>query len=85
MYTRISIILLLSLHCLAELMENKAYNKSVDVFAFAVLMWEVLTGEVPFYMVDINEIRQKVTSGGRPRIPSYGCTPRLAQLISDGW
>lgn len=66
-------------------MENKPYNKSVDVFAFAVLMWEVLSGEVPFYLTDIAEIRQKVTAGGRPRIPSYGFTPRLAQLIGDGW
>jgi serine/threonine protein kinase len=66
-------------------MENKPYNKSVDVYAFAVLMWEVLSAEIPFYGVDIAEIRQKVAGGGRPRIPSYGFTPKLAQLISDGW
>jgi hypothetical protein len=68
-----------------ELMENKSYNKSVDVFAFAVLMWEVLSCEVPFYMMDVAEIRQKVIAGNRPRIPSYGFTPKLTQLVSDGW
>ena len=66
-------------------MENKPYNKSVDVYAFAVLMWEVLSEEVPFYMVDIPEIRSKVAAGQRPRIPSYGFTPRLVQLITNCW
>lgn len=66
-------------------MENKPYNKSVDVFAFAVLMWEVLSGEIPFYQTEVSEIRSKVVAGGRPRIPSYGFTPKLAQLISSGW
>lgn len=69
----------------AELMENKPYNKSVDVYAFGMVMWEVLSAEIPFYMVDINEIRQRVVGGGRPRIPSYGFTPKLAQLIADCW
>lgn len=69
----------------AELIENKPYNKSVDVYAFGVLMWEVLSGEIPYYMTDIAEIRQKVTNGQRPRIPSYGFTPRLVQLITACW
>lgn len=69
----------------AELIENKPYNKSVDVYAFGVLMWEVLSGEVPYYMTDIAEIRQKVTNGQRPRIPSYGFTPKLVQLVTDCW
>ena len=70
---------------ITELIENKPYNKSVDVYAFGVLMWEVLSGEIPFYMIDINELRQRVISGVRPRIPSYGFTPKLVQLIQDCW
>eukprot|EP00598_Pedospumella_elongata_P014136 CAMPEP_0184992826 /NCGR_PEP_ID=MMETSP1098-20130426/42785_1 /TAXON_ID=89044 /ORGANISM="Spumella elongata, Strain CCAP 955/1" /LENGTH=299 /DNA_ID=CAMNT_0027518533 /DNA_START=33 /DNA_END=932 /DNA_ORIENTATION=- len=68
-----------------ELIENKPYNKSVDVYAFGVLMWEVLSEEIPYYQLDIAEIRQRVTSGIRPRIPSYGFTPKLVQLITDCW
>ena len=73
------------MYCHSELIENKPYNKSVDVYAFGVLMWEVLSEEIPYYQLDISEIRQRVTSGIRPRIPSYGFTPRLVQLIADCW
>ena len=40
-----------------ELFENRSFNKSVDAFAFGVLTWEVFTGEVPFYMLDVSDIR----------------------------
>ena len=45
-----------------ELFENKSFNKSVDAFAFGVLMWEVFTAEVPFYLVDVAAIRFAASS-----------------------
>ena len=69
----------------AELIENKPFNKSVDVYAFGVLLWEVLSGDIPFYMIDIGEIRQRVSTGLRPRIPSFGFPPRAVQLIQNCW
>lgn len=67
-----------------ELFQNKSYNKSVDVYAFAILFWEILSGEVPFYMQEIMDIRQKVMGGSRPRIPAT-ISPRCSRLIQRAW
>ncbi|KAJ1435067.1 kinase-like domain-containing protein [Ochromonadaceae sp. CCMP2298] len=68
-----------------ELIDNKPYNKSVDVFAFGVLLWEVVTTDIPCYGLDINEIRSRVLSNTRPRIPSFGFTPKLISLLERAW
>jgi serine/threonine-protein kinase CTR1 len=68
-----------------ELFENKQYNKSVDVYSFGILLWEVITGEIPFYMIDVPDIRQRVLNGGRPRIPGGAISPRCSRLIQRCW
>lgn len=68
-----------------ELIDNRSFNKSVDVFAFGVVLWELYSAEIPFYGLDIGEIRQRIVSGGRPRIPSYGFSSKLSQLIQRCW
>ena len=70
---------------LLELLENKPFNKSVDTYAFGVLMWEMFTGEIPFYMIDIRDLTERVISGQRPRMPSYGIPAKLAALINKCW
>ena len=68
-----------------ELLESKSFNKSVDVYAFGVLLCEMFTAEVPFYGVDINAIRERVISGDRPACPSYAMPPRCQRLIQNCW
>ena len=68
-----------------ELIENKFYNKSVDAYAFGMLLCEVISGDIPFFRMDISEIRQRVVAGDRPRIPSLGFPRRLVQLIESCW
>ena len=68
-----------------ELFENKSYNKSVDTFAFGVLMWEIFAKEVPHYMCDVNDIRDKVVRGIRQRIPSIGVPPRCNDMVTKCW
>lgn len=67
-----------------ELFQNKPYNKSVDVYSFGVVFWELFCGEIPFYMVDIPDIRQRVLSGDRPKIPG-SCPQRWTNLIRQCW
>jgi serine/threonine protein kinase len=67
-----------------ELFQNKSYNKSVDSFAFGVLMWELFTGDIPFYMMEIMDIRQRVIDGGRPRMPS-SIPRKVSTLIQRCW
>lgn len=68
-----------------ELLENKHYTKSVDLYAFGVLLWEIFSGEIPFNRMDIPEIRSRVVSGKRPAIPSFGFPARLTELINRCW
>eukprot|EP01040_Poterioochromonas_malhamensis_P002169 gene2169-2310_t len=67
-----------------ELLENRNYNKSVDSYAFGILLWELFCGEIPFNRLDVPEIRQRVISGKRPSIP-FGMNSRLADLIARCW
>jgi serine/threonine protein kinase len=66
-----------------ELLENKTFNKLVDTYAFGVLMCECVSREMPFYMVDVMEIRDRVLRGDRPRIAAT--RPRLSKLIQSCW
>lgn len=67
-----------------ELFQNKSYNKSVDVYSFGIMFWEMLCEQVPFYMVEIADIRDRVLAGSRPRIPA-SIPSRCARLITDCW
>ncbi len=68
-----------------ELFQNKFFNKSVDVYSFGVLMWEIYSGSIPFKMKSIDEIRTSVIAGERLRIPDYNCPSRIASLITQCW
>lgn len=62
----------------------RSFNKSVDVYAFGILVWEILAQEVPFKMLDIGEIRRRVTAGERPRMQSFGSS-KLTAVITSSW
>jgi serine/threonine protein kinase len=68
-----------------ELLENKRYTKTVDSYAFAVLLWEIFSGDIPFNRLDVPEIRDRVIAGKRPTIPSYGFPPGIVDLINRAW
>lgn len=59
----------------------------VDVYSFAGVCIEILTGKPPQYGTTPSELRKKMTADHnylRPHIPSH-CPPRLAILIADCW
>jgi serine/threonine protein kinase len=67
--------------------EKVKYTKSVDVYGFAIISYQVVTGEV----TPLREIRQSVVSkavrnGARPSFPSsLSCPEALKQLIINCW
>ncbi|RYH14589.1 hypothetical protein EON65_33335 [archaeon] len=85
MYKIYRVIYFPNLLFIAELLEGRSYNKSVDVYAFGVLLCELLTGEIPFGRTEINELRQRVLAGKRPTIPAYGISSRVLRLINKCW
>lgn len=68
-----------------ELYESKPFNKTVDVYAFGILMWEIFTHECPFNQMSPMDIRDRVVAGGRPRMPSFGIPPKCVDLVNLCW
>ena len=65
-----------------ELFQKRVYDETVDVFAFGNLLWELVSREVPYDGLDVQDIRTKVERDEPMKI-LYGTDPRLAQLIHE--
>ncbi|KAH3744497.1 tyrosine protein kinase [Pelomyxa schiedti] len=68
-----------------ELLSSGKYNKSADVYSFAILGHEVLTGEEPFSSLrqSLWKVTEYVISGNR--LPLDNLTAGMASLISSCW
>ncbi|XP_045773349.1 fibroblast growth factor receptor 3-like [Maniola jurtina] len=61
------------------------YCSSTDVWAFAVLLWEIATlGGFPYADLSNQDIPQYLTTGGRLPKPARA-SPRLYQLMTECW
>lgn len=45
-----------------ELLLGKGYDEKVDVYSFAICLWECLTGQIPFEGVSIEQLIYLVVS-----------------------
>ena len=70
-----------------ELLSNKFFNKSVDVYSFGVLVCEIFDKKLPFHMVGVSDIITRVLDGERPPVPTTasGCPERTQRLIKWCW
>ena len=75
-----------------EMMRGETYSASVDVYAFAIVMYCILARETPFRdIMERNppqsialEVRKSVLAGNRPQIPD-DVNEDLAQIIQRCW
>ncbi|CAM9700451.1 unnamed protein product [Chrysoparadoxa australica] len=68
-----------------ELLANKPFTRAVDIYAFGMLLWELFTQEIPYYGLEVADIRDVVMSGERPSIPRGECPVAIRELIRDCW
>ncbi|XP_048229674.1 serine/threonine-protein kinase STY17 isoform X1 [Ricinus communis] len=68
-----------------EVIEHKPYDHKADVFSFAIVLWELLTGELPYaYLTPLQAAVGVVQKGLRPTIPKH-THPKLAELLERCW
>ena len=60
------------------------YTESSDVYAFGVVLWEMVTCEKPWAGKTVTSISKRVAKGERPSLPA-DCTGEYCKLIEDCW
>ncbi|XP_048233994.1 serine/threonine-protein kinase STY46 [Ricinus communis] len=68
-----------------EVIEHKPYDHKADIFSFAIVLWELLTGKLPYeYLTPLQAAVGVVQKGLRPTIPKH-THPKLAELLEKCW
>ncbi|XP_019420319.1 PREDICTED: serine/threonine-protein kinase STY46-like [Lupinus angustifolius] len=68
-----------------EVFKHRRYDKKVDVFSFAMILYEMLEGEPPFANLEPYEGAKRAAEGHRPTIREKGYTPELIELTEQCW
>ncbi|MDP2436532.1 MAG: protein kinase [archaeon] len=69
-----------------EVLMNKEYDETADVYSFGIVLWEMVTGQEPFPDCDSYStlLDRIVTNAERPPVPD-SCPAKLKALIRACW
>ncbi|XP_052187547.1 integrin-linked protein kinase 1 isoform X2 [Diospyros lotus] len=68
-----------------EVFSHRKYDKKVDVFSFAMILYEMLEGDPPFSHFEPYEAAKHVAEGQRPTFRARGYISELRVLIERCW
>ncbi|CAH9105187.1 unnamed protein product [Cuscuta epithymum] len=68
-----------------EVFKHKKYDKKVDVFSFAMILYEMLEGDAPMSNCEAYEAAKYVADGHRPTFRAKGFIPELKELVDQCW
>ncbi|PSS24635.1 Serine/threonine-protein kinase [Actinidia chinensis var. chinensis] len=68
-----------------EMIKRKSYGRKVDVYSFGLILWEMVSGTIPYDdMTPIQAAFAVVHKNLRPAIPQ-DCSPAMRALIEQCW
>ncbi|KAN0006671.1 hypothetical protein ACTFIU_003387 [Dictyostelium citrinum] len=67
-----------------ELFKGNGYDETCDVYAFGIVLWEIIARKEPYENVNSWSIPVMVAKGERPTIPS-DCPSEYSKLIKACW
>ncbi|KAK6119166.1 hypothetical protein DH2020_047098 [Rehmannia glutinosa] len=68
-----------------EVFKHRKYDKKVDVFSFAMILYEMLEGEAPMSNYEPYEAAKYLADGHRPMLRAKGFIPELRELTEQCW
>ncbi|KAJ4962126.1 hypothetical protein NE237_022036 [Protea cynaroides] len=68
-----------------EVFKHRKYDKKVDVFSFAMILYEMLEGDPPFSNYEPYEAANYVAEGHRPIFRAKGYSSELKVLTENCW
>eukprot|EP01126_Amoeba_proteus_P039533 TRINITY_DN4178_c0_g1_i19.p1 TRINITY_DN4178_c0_g1~~TRINITY_DN4178_c0_g1_i19.p1 ORF type:complete len:440 (-),score=96.79 TRINITY_DN4178_c0_g1_i19:139-1458(-) len=68
-----------------EVLRGETVTEKADVYAYGIVLWEMVTGQEPFcHHEDYSNFVKSIVAGERPPIPD-NINPALGQLLTDLW
>ncbi|MBA0603969.1 hypothetical protein Godav_016664 [Gossypium davidsonii] len=69
----------------SEMIQHRPYTQKVDVYSFGIVLWELITGMLPFQnMTAVQAAFAVVNKGVRPVVPN-DCLPVLSEIMIRCW